>query len=540
MLFSLLFSLTIVLLPIWKSFRELAKFIIMPFWKKIVRDTEKWKYEKWFWLVFNILWFPLWLFLSIWYFISWILSFLTIIWIPYWIVSVRLSKFVFLPIWVRVLTEDEYISHKVLQEVNKYNINNNQNINNNIEKEVTNEKIELSEEDKVYLKEQQIELELLRQKQEIESIKRQKELDEKIERFKNKTKDFFDKTILNIKKIFQKYKPIVIEKSWIIANNISKKIKDTDFEWIKNKWLNTIKKSNKINKKYIYLWIIIIWIVLLTFIWFKTYEKYFYYNQIVKTDEKIFLRKDPDFIEFFNNNKISIIPENKENILSQKLYAYRYYKNGSYESWYKSSWYEVLLNKKVSNLTDYENDDNDLDIITKNIWNNNLLEINSEKEKNINIYETELFVKLNNFTNNNTFYSNIELIDWGTFNRFPLDFNNKVLDIFWVKDIFNEIDKSLTILFTGNRLIWLDYKNDNLILRLEYISKNIMLHNSNSENIKENINNHIQESSPIIFRDYKVRQDDNKIFIEIIFKLNYDKIKNNDSINNLPILNTNY
>lgn len=546
MLLYLLFSLTIVLLPIWKSFRELSKLIIMPFWKRIVRDTEKWKYEKWFWLIFNIIWFPIWLFLTIWYFISWILSFITIIWIPYWIVSIRLSKFIFLPIWVRVLTEDEYISHKVGQEIGKYkNWLEQQNIQTNFIKEdkIYNNKIELSEEDKVYLREQQIELELLKQKQELEAIKRQQEFDEKIEKIKNSSKDFFWKILLDIKNIFQKYKPIVIEKSWIVANNISEKIKETDFEGIKNKWLDTIKKSNKINKKYIYWVLIIIWISVLTFIWFKLYEKYLYYNQIIKTDEKIFLRKEPDFIEFFNNNKIKIIPENKEHILSQMLFSYRKY-NDNYDSWYKYAWYSVLkldkeIPKELPKDVHYSTfNDKDSNIITKNIWNNTLLEIQSEKEKNINIYETELFKSLNNFTNKNTFYSSIDI--W---NKSSGNFSNNILNIFWLRNIIFHLDELLWYnrIWINNKLLWLDYKNNDLILRLEFNYNDVV--NTNETSIKDGLNqleNIILESDPIIFKTYKITENEKKIKIDIIFKLDYDKIKNNDSINNLPILNNNY
>ncbi len=543
MLFSILFSLTIIFLPVWKSFRELSKLIIMPFWKKIVRDTDKWKYEKWFWTVFNIIWFPIWLILTIWYFISWLLSFITIIWIPYWIVSIRLAKFIFLPIWVRVLTEDEFISHKVNQEINKFKswLENKENIETNNTKlnNTYNEKIELSQEDEIYLKEQKIELELLKQKQEIEAIKRQQEFDEKIEKFKENTKNFLNKIVLITKELFKKYKPIVIEKSWEISSKINEKIKETDFEWLKNKWFETIKKSNNINKKYIYITLSIIWILIFILIWNTLYKNYFYNNQIIKTDEKIFLRKDPDFIEFFNNNKIKIIPENKEHILSQMLYTYRQY-NDNYETWYKYAWYSVLkLNNKLpSPLPEnfhYSTNNNDdySEIITKDIWNNNLLEIKSETEKNVDIYKTDLFKNLNNFTNKNTFYSNIDI--W---NKFSWNFYKEILNIFWLRNIISNLDELLSynFIWINNKLLWLDYKNNDLILRLEFNYNDIL--NTPDWVLNEwieKLENLILESDPIIFKTYKITENNKTIKVEITFKLNYDKIKSNDSINNLPL-----
>lgn len=119
MLFAFICSITVVLLPLAKSFREIAKLIIMPFWKEIIRNKDMWTYHKSFWLVFNIIWFPIWLILSIFYFITWLLSFVTIVWIPAWIVMIKLSKIMILPIWVRVVTKKEYIQEVIKEELKK-------------------------------------------------------------------------------------------------------------------------------------------------------------------------------------------------------------------------------------------------------------------------------------------------------------------------------------------------------------------------------------------------------------------------------------
>lgn len=88
------------------------------------------------------------------------------------------------------------------------------------------------------------------------------------------------------------------------------------------------------------------------------------------------------------------------------------------------------------------NDDIDLDKFTKNIWNNNLLEIQSESEKNafsIFFIKQNYLKNLNNFTNKNTFIQNIELIKNWVFDRFPWNFKNTILDIFWIKTICYEM-----------------------------------------------------------------------------------------------------
>lgn len=127
MFLAFIFSLTVIFLPLAKSLRQIAKLIIMPFWKEIIRDKEQWTYDKSFWLVFNIVWFPIWLILSIFYFIVWILSFLTIIWIPSWIVMVKLAKIIIMPIWVKVVTKKEYIQWLVKEELKNHNLNNQKN-----------------------------------------------------------------------------------------------------------------------------------------------------------------------------------------------------------------------------------------------------------------------------------------------------------------------------------------------------------------------------------------------------------------------------
>lgn len=119
MFIAFIFWISVIFLPLAKSFRQIAKLLIMPFWKEIIRDKEQWTYNKSFWLLFNIIWFPIWLILSIFYFISWILLFVTIIWIPAWIVHIKLAKIIILPVWIKVVTKKEYVQELVKDELKK-------------------------------------------------------------------------------------------------------------------------------------------------------------------------------------------------------------------------------------------------------------------------------------------------------------------------------------------------------------------------------------------------------------------------------------
>lgn len=154
MFFALICGLTVVLLPLAKSFREIAKLIIMPFWKEIIRNTDMGTYHKSFWLVFNVIWFPIWLILSVFYFIVWLLSFVTIVWIPTWIVMLKLAKIMILPIWIKVVTKKEYIQELVKQELKKqWNNSKNENVesskNESIES-LKDENLTIEEKSKLY------------------------------------------------------------------------------------------------------------------------------------------------------------------------------------------------------------------------------------------------------------------------------------------------------------------------------------------------------------------------------------------------------
>jgi len=167
------------------------------------------------------------------------------------------------------LNEDQYISHKVNKEISKHNqVNfNASKENKEIEiKEKYTPKIELTEEERAILEQETKDLDLLRKKQEIESLKRKQELDEKIDKIKIKIKEIFFNFILLIKRLFSKYKPIVAEKSSKLANNVNKKIKETDFKRIKDKSLNSIEMTKNIGKKYIYFPLILLLAILLIFL----------------------------------------------------------------------------------------------------------------------------------------------------------------------------------------------------------------------------------------------------------------------------------
>ena len=131
---SILFSITIVLDPIWKSMRQIAKIILWPFWKSVIRDKNQSTYNKRFGLFFNIIWFPFWIFLWFLHTIFWIISCFTIVWIPTWLVMFKIAKAIVFPIWIKVVNQKELVQEMVREELQKqWWINQNQEINNNVE-----------------------------------------------------------------------------------------------------------------------------------------------------------------------------------------------------------------------------------------------------------------------------------------------------------------------------------------------------------------------------------------------------------------------
>lgn len=145
---SFIFSITVVLDPIWKSMRQIAKIILWPFWKSVIRDKNQSTYNKRFGLIFNIIWFPFWIFLWFLHTIFWIISCFTIVWIPTWLVMFKIAKAIVFPIWIKVVNQKELVQEMVREELQKqWELNQNQEINNhnNVENS-SNENIPVEEE----------------------------------------------------------------------------------------------------------------------------------------------------------------------------------------------------------------------------------------------------------------------------------------------------------------------------------------------------------------------------------------------------------
>ena len=112
LILSLLFYITIIGAPIGRACLEFAKLSAAPFGKQIVKEDEikidgdvpGWK--KVLSLILNILWFPLGLVMSLLYLVYGLLSMITIIGIPAGVVYLRMGKFLFAPIGVRVVKKD--------------------------------------------------------------------------------------------------------------------------------------------------------------------------------------------------------------------------------------------------------------------------------------------------------------------------------------------------------------------------------------------------------------------------------------------------
>ena len=122
---GMLFSLTIVGIPIGKACFEFAKLSAFPYGKAIVRETElKGKRNvSIFWrainLILNILWFPIGLALTLVYFLLAVLYALTIIGIPVAVVYVRMGKFLLSPAGCRVVTREQAIASATVNEMER-------------------------------------------------------------------------------------------------------------------------------------------------------------------------------------------------------------------------------------------------------------------------------------------------------------------------------------------------------------------------------------------------------------------------------------
>lgn len=513
--------------------------------------------------MYNIIWFPIWLMLMLWNFILWFFYLITIIWIPFAIVHFRVWKVVLLPIWVRVLSEDKYIAYKVEKELKKQSpktsvqdelVNNNSNENSKINNwnqatwlfwEELNttfykeeENIELSEEDKKQIQERKKELELLKIEEEKERIRKKKELNEKINKNISIIKEFIIKYFNITKKYLIVNYPFLREKLHNTNNKIISNLKDIDSNKYKEKTLN-INKNYKL-KKYFILLVIILFTA---FVWNYSYNNFYYYNQIIKVWDNIKLKKEPWYINYFNNNKIKIWLKDSKFILSQYLMTWRSYINEYYDTDYKIWWYIWLYDKKWAINENFEDikksvEKKELTLKMSDRGNLTLLSIDEDID-NMNLYKLKLFKELNRFTNRNMFFSSISKNEDTKISNSKV--SEKIQELFELENVLESLNFSLfksddKAWILENALIWLELNWNKLIVRIKYNYKNLT--NINKDIIKDLIYqsvSDINEESIINYTNHSVNIDKNSIDIKTTYKIsdkNLGKILSDNSLNN--------
>ena len=125
LVFSVIFALTIIGIPIAKSLLQFAKLSAFPFGKEVIKETElKGKenvsgFRKTGGIILNIIWFPVGLILSLLHLILGILAFITILGIPIGVVYVRMGKFLLFPIGAKVVSKKQAMASAVANEISK-------------------------------------------------------------------------------------------------------------------------------------------------------------------------------------------------------------------------------------------------------------------------------------------------------------------------------------------------------------------------------------------------------------------------------------
>ncbi len=122
---GVVFSITIVGIPIGRACFEFAKLSAFPYGKEVIKETELKgkKNVSLFWKIINsiinIIWFPIGLILTMVYLILSIIYTITIIGIPVAVVYVRMGKFLISPAGCRVVSKKQALASAVANELEK-------------------------------------------------------------------------------------------------------------------------------------------------------------------------------------------------------------------------------------------------------------------------------------------------------------------------------------------------------------------------------------------------------------------------------------
>ena len=118
---SILFSITIIGIPIGKACFNFSVLSAFPYGKAIVRETfiknKVSVIRRFGGIILNIIWFPIGFVTAVVYFVSGIFAFFSIIGIPVGIVYVRMGKFLVFPIGCKVVGKDDVIVKKIVDRI---------------------------------------------------------------------------------------------------------------------------------------------------------------------------------------------------------------------------------------------------------------------------------------------------------------------------------------------------------------------------------------------------------------------------------------
>lgn len=117
--------ISVIGIPLGKTFFQLAKLSACPFGKELIRETElKGKknvsaIRKVGGIILNIIWLPIGLLFTLAYLILGALSFITVVGIPVGVVYVRMGKFLLMPIGLKVVTKKQALASAVVNEMER-------------------------------------------------------------------------------------------------------------------------------------------------------------------------------------------------------------------------------------------------------------------------------------------------------------------------------------------------------------------------------------------------------------------------------------